>query len=133
MFPVAADQTAPSIERVLNALADPLRARILSILAEYEVCVCYLVEVLHTVQPVVSRQLGMLRRAGLVQARRDGKWIHYRLRTPDNRSASELLLEALRHLKNVRQTQSDIARLAAYSQRRTGHLKNAPQPLRVAR
>ena len=93
----------------------------------------YLVEVLHTVQPVISRQLSALRRAGLVQARRDGKWIHYRLHTPENQPASELLSEALRQLKGVRQTQMDLARLAAYSQRRTGQLKNAPLPQRVTR
>jgi len=131
MLFVAADETARWLEQVLNALADPLRARILSLLAEYEVCVCYLVEVLHTVQPVVSRQLAALRRAGLVDCRRDGKWIHYRLRNPDNESASALLSEALRHLKRVRLTQTDLARLAAYSKRRTGHLKDAPLPQRV--
>ncbi len=124
-------QTKQWLGRVFGALADPLQSRILSILAEHEVCVCYLVEVLHTVQPVVSRQLAALRRAGLVEPRRDGKWIHYRLRMPENQSASELLSEALRHLKRVRQTQSDLARLAAYSQRRAGQLKNAPLPQRV--
>jgi len=93
--------------------------------------VCYLVEVLHTVQPVVSRQLAALRRAGLADFRRDGKWIHYRLRKPENQSASELLSEALWHLKSVRQTQTDLARLAACSQRKTGHLMKAPLPQRV--
>ena len=126
------DKTAQWLGRVLDALADPLRARILCILAEHEVCVCYLVEVLHIVQPVVSRQLAALRRAGLVESRRDGKWIRYRLRKPENQPASELLSEALRHLKSVRQTQTDLARLAACSQRRTGQLKNAPLPQRVA-
>ncbi len=125
------DQTAQWLERVLDALADPLRARILSILAEHEVCVCYLVEVLHTVQPVVSRHLAALRRAGLVDSRRDGKWIHYRVRKPENESASELLSEALRHLKRVRQTQIDFAKLGACTKRRTEHLKDAPLPQRV--
>lgn len=92
---------------------------------------CYLVEVLHTVQPVISRQLSALREAGLVESRRDGKWVHYRLRKPENESASELLSEALRHLKRVRQTQSDLAKLVACRKRRTGHLRDAPLPRRV--
>jgi ArsR family transcriptional regulator len=127
-FIVAKDQTAQSLERVLDALADPLRARILTLLAEYEVCVCYLVEVLHTVQPVVSRQLAALRQAGLVRAEREGKWIHYSLSSPKNESAAALLAEALRHLKQLNRTQVDLAKLATCAKRKTGHLKDAPSP-----
>ena len=61
MLWMATDQTAQRLEATLKALADPLRLRILALVAEHEVCVCYLVEVLHTVQPVVSSQLAYLR------------------------------------------------------------------------
>jgi ArsR family transcriptional regulator, arsenate/arsenite/antimonite-responsive transcriptional repressor len=125
---MSADLTSRWLEQLFAALADPLRRRILSILAEHEVCVCYLVEVLHTVQPVVSRQLAYLRRSGLVETRRNGKWIHYRLRKPENKAAAVVLAESLRQLKHVRQTQSDLARLAQCAHRRIGQLKDAPSP-----
>lgn len=130
---MAPDQTARWLERVFIALSDPQRTRILSIVAEYEVPVSYLVEVLHTVQPVVSRQLAYLRDAGLVEAERDGKWVRYRLRPPDNECAVALVSDALRHLKQTKQTQSDLVRVAAWSERRNRHLKNAPKPERIIR
>ncbi len=133
MFFVASDQTSRCLERLLTALSDPQRTRILSIVAEYEVPVSYLVEVLHTVQPVVSRQLAHLRDAGLVTTGRDGKWVSYRLREPENTCAAALLAEALRQLRQTRQTQSDLARLAAWSERRSGRLKDAPEPKRIIR
>jgi len=64
---------------VFRAFADPTRLRILNLLIEGEVCVCDLCSVLDEIQPKVSRHLAYLRRAGLVDARRDGKWMHYRL------------------------------------------------------
>ncbi len=128
---VTTDQTARWLERVFTALSDSQRTRILSIVAEYEVPVSYLVEVLHTVQPIVSRQLAHLRGAGLVEAGRDGKWVRYRIRQPENQCAAALLSDALRHLRQTRQTQADLARVAAWSERRTGHLKDAPEPKRI--
>lgn len=128
---MATDQTAKRLEEILKALADPLRLRILALVAQHEICVRDLVEVLHTVQPVVSRQLAYLRRAGLVESRRDGKWIHYRLHKPRNESAAALLSEALRHLKRARQMQADLAKLADCSQYRSGNLKDAPPPQRI--
>lgn len=62
---------------VFRALADPTRLRLLSLLSEREVCVCFLSEVLKLVQPTVSRHLAYLKREGLVTSRREGKWIHY--------------------------------------------------------
>lgn len=62
---------------IFKALADPTRLRLLSLLSEGEVCVCFLCDVLKLVQPKVSRHLAYLKRAGLVTARREGKWMHY--------------------------------------------------------
>jgi ArsR family transcriptional regulator len=62
------------------ALADESRLRLLHLMREGEVCVCYLQGTLKTNQPKISRHLAYLRRAGLVEARRQGKWIHYRLK-----------------------------------------------------
>lgn len=130
---MATDQTAKRLEEILKALADPLRLRILALVAQHEICVCDLVEVLHAVQPVVSRQLAYLRRTSLVESRRDGKWVHYRLHVPQNESAAALLSETLRHLKRALQTQADLARLSRCSERRTGQLRGAPLPQRIKR
>ena len=62
---------------IFKALSDPTRLRLLNLLSEREVCVCFLCEVLKLVQPKVSRHLAYLKRAGLVSARREGKWMHY--------------------------------------------------------
>ncbi|HVC96845.1 MAG TPA: metalloregulator ArsR/SmtB family transcription factor [Pirellulales bacterium] len=69
--------------RLLKAFADPVRLRLLHLLAgSHEVCVCHLHEALELPQPTVSRHLAYLRRAGLVAARKDGLWVHYRLAKP---------------------------------------------------
>ena len=63
---------------LFKTLADPTRLRLLNLLACGETCVCELADTLHAVQPKVSRHLAHLRRAGLVDVRRNGKWMHYR-------------------------------------------------------
>src|SRR5229473_412085 len=63
---------------LFKTLSDPTRLRLLNLLACGETCVCELSDTLRLVQPKVSRHLAHLKRAGLVDARRDGKWIHYR-------------------------------------------------------
>jgi ArsR family transcriptional regulator len=62
---------------IFRALSDPTRLRLLNLLSEGEICVCFLGEVLKMAQPKVSRHLAYLKRAGLVTARREGKWMHY--------------------------------------------------------
>ena len=62
---------------LFKALSDPTRLRLLSLLSDGEMCVCFLSDVLKLVQPTVSRHLAYLKRAGLVTARREGKWMHY--------------------------------------------------------
>jgi ArsR family transcriptional regulator len=63
---------------LFKTLADPTRLRLLNLLAAGETCVCELTDTLRVVQPKVSRHLALLKRAGLVEAHREGKWIHYR-------------------------------------------------------
>ena len=70
------------------ALADRTRLRLLNLIAGHEVCVCYLVEVLGLSQPKISRHLAYLRKAGVVAARREGKWMHYRLVQPADAPAA---------------------------------------------
>ncbi len=67
------------LEGALKALADRTRLRILALLGNNEVCVCHIHDSLGLPQPTVSRHLAYLRRSGLVAARREGVWMHYRI------------------------------------------------------
>lgn len=74
--------------------------RILSLLDDHEICVCDIHASLDVPQPTASRHLAYLRKCGLVEARRDGVWIHYRLATIHNAviaSVVEAALHALTH------------------------------------
>lgn len=104
--------TAP-LDLLLRALADPTRLRLLNLIADREICVCYLVEILRMSQPKVSRHLAYLRRAGMVASRRDGKWMHYRLRTPDDDAAAAVLREVLGRLQAIPAMQRDASRLTS--------------------
>jgi ArsR family transcriptional regulator len=104
--------TAP-LDLLFRALADPTRLRLLNLIADREICVCYLVEILRMSQPKVSRHLAYLRRAGMVASRREGKWMHYRLRTPDDEAAAAVLREALRRLQPMPAMRRDVSRLTS--------------------
>ncbi len=99
------------LELVFRALADNTRLRLIHLLGDDELCVCSCVEVLRTNQPKVSRHLAYLRRAGLVAARRDGKWTHYRLTQPSDIHVARIFSELRARLANEPQMQSDKARL----------------------
>jgi ArsR family transcriptional regulator len=72
------------MNKALKALADPTRVRILGLLAGGEICVCHIHDALRIPQPTASRHLAYLRRAGLVDSRREGLWVHYSLaKLPD--------------------------------------------------
>jgi ArsR family transcriptional regulator, arsenate/arsenite/antimonite-responsive transcriptional repressor len=68
-----------TVESTYKALADATRLRILTLLVDGEVCVCDIHDSLRLPQPTVSRHLAYLRRTGLVEARRQATWMHYRL------------------------------------------------------
>lgn len=74
----SADPTA-DLPLVYRAASEPIRVRILALLAHGELCVCHLHGMLEAPQPTVSRHLAVLRRADLVRARREGQWVHYAL------------------------------------------------------
>lgn len=96
---------------LLNAaLADENRLRLLSLIQGGEICVCRLQGVLQTNQPKISRHLAYLRKAGLVEARRDGRWTHYRLKSPGGKRG-KILSETLKSLRGEPQIQKDLARL----------------------
>lgn len=92
-------------------LADRTRLRLLNLMRTDEVCVCFLVEILKTNQPKVSRHLAYMRRAGIVGARRDGPWMHYRIVEPSDSDAARVLKEVLSWLANDQEMQRDRDRL----------------------
>jgi ArsR family transcriptional regulator len=110
------------------ALADRTRLRLLNLIAESEVCVCFFVEVLNEPQPKISRHLAVLRSAGLVAARRDGKWMHYRLTPPE--PVAHLVRDTLETMREDPEMVRDRATLAraCCSTRVPELLKRAPKP-----
>ena len=99
-----------SLDRLFRALADGTRLRLLNLIAEREICVCYFVEILRASQPKISRHLAYLRRAGIATARREGKWMHYRLAIPKDEVAARILRETLKHLREKPEMKRDLAR-----------------------
>ena len=87
-------------DRMFRAFSDRTRLRILHLLLGGELCVCDLVRVLEISQPKISRHLAYLRRSGLVEARKDGLWMHYQLVPADN-DFHQSLINCLRHCFNA--------------------------------
>lgn len=99
------------LEQFFHALGDKTRLRLLNLMGEQEICVCYFVEILDAPQPKISRHLAYLRRSGIVSARREGKWIHYRVVTPPHAGAAQILRQTLDVLKEDKGMRADLARL----------------------
>ena len=121
-------------ESFFQALGDNTRLSLLNLMGEQEICVCYLVEILGQSQPKISRHLAYLRRAGIVAARRDGKWMHYRIVMPSETGAAQVLRQTLAWLRDDPKKQADRARLskACCSPKKFAALEGAPAPVRVA-
>jgi ArsR family transcriptional regulator len=121
------------LESFFRALADRTRLRLLNLMGDDEVCVCFLVEALKMSQPKISRHLAYLRRAGIVAARRDGKWMHYRLSSPADSRAAEILAAVRAGLAQDAAMQSDRSRLVKLCCSPTvpPPLKRAPKPASV--
>jgi ArsR family transcriptional regulator len=99
------DKALLETEKLLKALADVTRLRILGLLLTGEVCVCHIHESLRISQPKASRHLAYLRRAGLVETRREGLWIHYRLADPRDavlRTIRDAVSHTLGHVESIR-------------------------------
>lgn len=102
-----------ALDLLFRALADPTRLRLLNLIADREICVCYFVEILAISQPKVSRHLAYLRKAGIVASRRDGRWMHYKLAMPQDAAAAAVLRETLNHLRDKPEMRRDISRLSS--------------------
>ena len=122
-----------NVERFFQALGDNTRLRLLNLMGEQEVCVCYFVEILGSPQPKISRHLAYLRSAGIVAARREGKWMHYRIVMPPHIGAAQILKQTLGWLKEEKAMQNDRARLtkACCSPSKYASLDGAPLPTTI--
>lgn len=100
-----------ALTTVYAALADPTRLRILSLLGDGEICVCHIHASLDVPQPTASRHLAYLRKSGLVEARRDGTWMHYRLAPQHNPVVVSVLKAALHALTHTEISARDERRL----------------------
>lgn len=98
-------------ELFFSALADRTRLRLLNLMRDGEVCVCFFAETLGTNNPKISRHLSYLKRADLVQGRRDGKWMHYMLNPPSYRVALTVFNATLEMLEADSEMQKDRERL----------------------
>lgn len=119
-----------NIELLFKALADRTRLRLINLIGDQELCVCFFVEVLQTNQPKISRHLAYLRRAGVVAARRDGKWIHYRVVEPPDPHAANIFREVRTWLANDRSMQRDRSHLVKLccGPQMPVQLQKAPRP-----
>lgn len=118
------------MELLFKALADRTRLRLLNLMGTDEVCVCFFVEVLRTNQPKISRHLAYLRRAGVVAARREGKWMHYRVVEPAEEHVARVFAEVRTWLAEDKEMQRDRTRLAQVccALRPPVQLQGAPRP-----
>ena len=122
------------LEILLRALADRTRLRLLNLIGDKEVCVCFFVEILKTSQPKISRHLAYLRRAGVVLSRRDGKWMHYRLTAPADATAKRVVDDVRKWLQADADMVKERQRLEGIccGSRPPARLQQAPQPIQLA-
>ena len=99
------------MENLFLALADKTRLRILNLMRHEEVCVCFFSAALSESQPKISRHLAYLRNASLVTARREGKWMHYKIQLPDDIFAAEMVQRVLDWAQSKEEMQKDYENL----------------------
>lgn len=112
---MASDKQLGQFESLFKALADRTRLRILSLLTAGEICVCDIHGTLALPQPTVSRHLAYLRKSGLVEGRKDGLWVHYRLaQLPDPvlHTVMDAVSHALGHLDAAERDRRRLAKVA---------------------
>ena len=119
------------IEILFKALADRTRLRLISLIGDSEVCVCFFVAIFKSSQPKISRHLAYLRRAGIVAARREGKWTHYRLTEPPDEHAARIFREvraALAEHPDLHRDREKLLQVCCAPQLPV-QLRRAPRPL----
>lgn len=122
------------MELFFRALADRTRLRLLNLMGSDEVCVCFFVEILGAAQPKVSRHLAYLRRAGIVAARREGTWMHYRVVEPTHEDAVRILADVRAWLARDPEMQKERKKLVKVccAPDLPAHLLDAPRPASIS-
>ena len=104
-------ETVPEV-KALKALGDETRIRAVLVLRDHELCVCQIVELLELAPSTVSKHLQILKEAGLVESRKKGRWVYYRLSESDAKgvpvAALDLILATAQKTKTAR---ADMQRL----------------------
>lgn len=108
---LAEDHGVRPLTRLFRALGDETRLRIVALLSHGELCVCHVEKALELSQPNVSRHLGILRMAGVVDARRDGTWVYYRIAEQEHDAVRELLTTLTATFGAERAIRADHAKL----------------------
>jgi len=123
-----------NMELFFAALADNTRLRLLNLMRDAEICVCFFVEVIGTNQPKISRHLAYLRKAGIVAARRDGIWAHYRIVAPKNEHAAKVLRDVQEWLKTDELMRKDRKQLVnvCCAPRPPVSIQGAPRPKSIS-
>jgi ArsR family transcriptional regulator len=133
IFAMPKTSKTPEKELFFRALADRTRLRLLNLMRTEEVCVCFFVEILKTHQPKISRHLAYLRKAGIVGARREGPWMHYRIVEPGDLKAAQVLADTLAWLANDREMQRDrdVLLKVCCAPQLPVSIQGAPRPTRL--
>ena len=100
-----------SLTKLFRALGDETRLRIVALLSHGELCVCHIEKALDLNQPNVSRQLGILRMAGVVDARRRGTWVYYALAPQDHEAVQTMLATLTKTFGAERAIRADHVKL----------------------
>jgi DNA-binding transcriptional ArsR family regulator len=96
---------------ITKALSDETRVRAIMMLSGGELCVCQIIDMLGLAPSTVSKHMSILRQAGLVETRKEGRWIYYRLADRKNRPVREILDWLQRNLKNDKKVLDDVKQL----------------------
>jgi ArsR family transcriptional regulator len=108
---ITEDHGVRPLTKLFRALGDETRVRIVALLSHGELCVCHIEKALELSQPNVSRHLGILRMAGIVDARRDGTWVYYRLAEQEHEAVNEMLTALVKTFGSERAIRADHAKL----------------------
>lgn len=108
---ITEDHGVRPLTKLFRALGDETRLRIVALLTHGELCVCHIENALDLSQPNVSRHLGILRMAGVVDARRDGTWVYYNLAEQEHDCTHQLLAALVKTFGAERAIRTDHAKL----------------------
>jgi len=96
---------------IANALSDPNRVRLLVACLDRERCVCQLVELIDLSNASISKHLSVLKRAELLESRKEGRWVHYRVPTPPTALVDDAIALIRDHATDDETIRADAARL----------------------